>query len=482
MPELRTTLMIIGLLLSTLGCAMMVPGLYELALGDEDWLVFAGCSSLTLLVGVLLTYANRTEERELSIKQAFLLTTLAWVVLVAFSALPFVWSGRGASYTDAFFEAMSGLTTTGATVFTGLDTFSPGLLLWRAILQWLGGIGIIVMGFAVLPMLRIGGMQLFRIESSDASEKMLPRAKQIALNIIWVYLTLSAACVVSYLATGMSAFDSVAHAMTTIATGGFSTYDASIAHFDSRAVETVAIVFMLLGSLPFLLLFQGATQDPRALIGDSQVRWFFGIVAIGVGLAWLAQAGAEQLPGSDAFRHASFNVVSIVTGTGYATRAYDTWSTFAAMLFMVLMFVGGCAGSTSCGMKIFRFQVLFETVRQRVLMFSQPHRVVIATYNGKRMDPAVARAVMNFVFLFLLSFGVIACLLSAYGLDSVTALSASASALANVGPGLGPEIGPAGNYAGLPDGVKWILSFAMLLGRLEILTVLVLFTPVYWRS
>ncbi|MEL7542352.1 MAG: TrkH family potassium uptake protein [Pseudomonadota bacterium] len=482
MPDLRAILMIIGLLLSTLGCAMMIPGLYELALGDTDWIVFASCAALTLFVGVLLTVANRTDDVALSIKQAFLLTTLTWVALVAFSALPFVWSGSGASYTDAFFEAMSGLTTTGATVFTGLENAPPGILLWRAILQWLGGIGIIVMAIAVLPMLQVGGMQLFRMESSDTSEKILPRTTEIANRIIALYGGLTVACVAGYLLAGMDMFDAVAHAMTTIATGGFSTYDASIGHFDSVNVEMVAVTFMLLGSLPFVLMLQAIVGRWTPLLRDSQVRWFFSFVAVAVLLAWLAQSNVEQQLGALEFRDATFNVVSIITGTGYATRAYDTWSNFSAMLFMVIMFIGGCAGSTSCGLKVFRFQVLYETIRHRVLTFAQPNRVVIATFNGKPMEEAVSRAVMNFVFLFLLSFGVIAGLLSLYELDSVTALSASASALANVGPGLGPIVGPAGTYQDLPDAVKWILSFAMLLGRLEILTVLVLFTPIYWRS
>jgi len=482
MPDLRAILMIIGLLLSTLGCAMMLPALYALAIGDTDWLVFAGSSSLTLFVGVLLTVANRVKATDLSIKQAFLLTTLSWTMLVTFSALPFVWSGQGATYTDAFFEAMSGLTTTGATVFTGLEKAPRGLLLWRAILQWLGGIGIIVMAIAVLPMLQVGGMQLFRMESSDTSEKILPRATQIAGSIAGLYLLLTTLCVFGYLLAGMTLFDAVAHAMTTIATGGFSTYDASIGHFDNVNIEMVAVAFMILGSLPFVLMLQAMTGRYDRLLGDSQVRWFFAFVIVAIVLAWGAQGGGGYHVGSLELRDATFNVVSIITGTGYVTRPYDTWSNFSAMLFMVIMFIGGCAGSTSCGLKVFRFQVIFETIKQRVLTFTQPHRVVIPSYNGKPIAPNVSRAVMNFVFLFLLSFGVIAGLLSLYDLDSVTALSASASALANVGPGLGPIVGPSGTYQDLPDGVKWILSFAMLLGRLEILTVLVLFTPVFWRS
>ncbi len=482
MIELRPVLLIVGILLSTLGCAMMLPALYDLAAGNDGWAVFVASSGFTLFSGGALTFANRGASGDLSIKQAFLLTTVSWVLLTAFSALPFAWSTLNVSYTDAFFEAMSGVTTTGATVLTGLDDAPPGILLWRALLQWLGGIGIIVMAIAVFPMLRIGGMQLFRMESSDTSEKILPRATQIAGSIMMLYLGLTLACVFGYMLAGMRVFDAVAHAMTTIATGGFSTRDSSIGFFDDVWVETVAITFMILGSLPFVVMLQALNGRVARFIFDIQVRWFFGLLVFFVVSAWLAQSGGGHQVGILEFRDAAFNVVSIMTGTGYATRPFDTWSTFATTLFLVMMFVGGCAGSTSCGIKVFRFHVVFATVRQRVLTFVQPHRVVAAYFNGKPMTASVSRAVMNFVFLFIVSFGVVASLLSLYGLDAITALSASASALANVGPGLGPVVGPAETYKDLPDGAKWILSCAMLLGRLELFSVLVLFVPTFWRS
>jgi len=482
MPDLRAILMIVGMLISTLGCTMMLPALYELAIGNTDWLVFAGSSGITLFVGVLLTVANRTNATGLSTKQAFLLTTLSWIMLTAFSALPFVWSGQGVSYTDAFFEAMSGLTTTGATIYTDLDHAPPGLLLWRALLHWLGGIGIIVMAIAVLPMLQVGGMQLFRMESSDTSEKILPRATQIAGSITLLYLMLTMFCVLGYMIAGMTPFDAVAHAMATIATGGFSTHDSSIGFYDDVNIEMVAVVFMILGSLPFVLMLQVFRGHYNQFFGDAQVRLFLAIIFVAVFLAWGAQGGGGHEVGPLELRDATFNVVSAITGTGFATRPYDTWSHFSAMLFLVLMFIGGCAGSASCGIKVFRFQILFAAIRQRVLTFTQPHRVVIPSFNGKPVSSNVSRAVMNFVFLYLLSFGVISGVLSLYDLDSLTALSATAGTLSNVGPGLGPIVGPSGTYQDLPDGVKWILSFAMLLGRLEILTVLVLFTPVFWRS
>ena len=480
--DLRPVMLVVGILLATLGCAMMLPAFYDLAVDNSDWIVFAAASGLTLFVGIALAIANRGQTQNLNIRQAFLLTTIAWLALTTFSALPFAWSTLNASFTDAFFEAMSGITTTGATVFTGLDKAPPGILLWRSILQWLGGVGIIVMAIAVLPMLRIGGMQLFRMESSDNSEKILPRATQFAGSLSLLYLVLTVLCALGYHMAGMRLFDAVAHAMTTIATGGFSTRDASIGAYDSVAVESVSIFFMIVGSLPFVLYLQALQGRVQPLLRDSQVRWFFAVLIVFVLMAWGAQATGGHEVGMLEFRDAAFNTVSIMTGTGYATVDYGKWSLFSTTLFFCIMFVGGCAGSTSCGVKIFRFQVIYENIKQHVWAIVHPRGVFVARYNGRPLSENVSSSVMSFVFLFLLCFAAISGLLALYGLDTVTAFSASASALANVGPGLGDIVGPAGTYKDLPDGVKWILSFAMLLGRLELFTVLVLVLPAFWRS
>lgn len=482
MIDFRPIFLVVGILLATLGCSMMLPALYDLTLGNKDWIVFAAAACVTLFFGISLAFANRSQNRDLTIKQAFLLTTASWIALTAFAALPFYWSELNLSYTDAFFEAMSGITTTGATVLTNLDHTQPGILLWRALLQWLGGIGIIVMAIAVLPMLQVGGMQLFRMESSDTSEKILPRATQIAGSISLLYLTLTCTCAIGYYFAGMRLFDAVAHSMTTIATGGFSTRDASIGDYDNSLIEIVGIIFMILGSLPFVLLISALRGRASTLFGDSQVRWFLTIVLICITLAWIAQLGINEVQHSTAWRNAAFNVVSIITGTGYATTDYGIWSNFSATLFFCIMFIGGCAGSTSCGIKIFRFQVIFQSIKMRVLHFIQPNGVFIPRYNGHALAENVSRAVMSFLFLFLLSFAALSALLGVLGLDTVTALSAAASALNNVGPGLGPEVGPNGTFAKLPDLAKWLLSFGMLLGRLELFTVLVLFTPAFWRA
>ena len=482
MIELRPILLVVGVLLSTLGCAMMIPALYDLAVGNDDWQIFAASSTLTLFVGIGLAFANRGRTESFSIKQAFLLTNVAWIALTAFGAFPFAWSQLEVSYTDAFFESMSGITTTGATILTDLDKAPPGILLWRGLLQWLGGLGIIVMAISILPILQVGGMQLFRVEGFETDGKLMPRATQIAGSLTSLYVVITAACAIAYHVAGMTIFDAVVHSMTTIATGGYSTRDASIAYFSSPAIEVVAIVFMIVGSLPFVLYLKEVRGGRGALLSDSQVRWFFGTALIFVFLAILAYQPSQPEPATTRYITIVFNVISIMTGTGYATTAYDTWSSMAIVLFFVLMFIGGCSGSTSCGIKIFRFQVIFELIRCRVQSVIYPQGVFVERYNGAPIPDTVTSAVMGFFFLFMLCFAVIATLLSLLGLDTVTAVSAAASAVANVGPGLGQIVGPVGNYATLPDAAKWILCVGMLLGRLEILTVLVLFTPTYWRA
>lgn len=481
MPDLRPILFAIGALLVALAAAMAVPALVDLASGHGEWRAFAVSSGVALFVGGALALAFRAPDWTVGARQTFILTTASWVVLCAFAALPFVLSDPRLSYADAYFETMSGLTTTGSTVLDGLDDRPPGLLLWRALLQWLGGIGIIVMAVAILPFLGVGGMQLFRAESSDRSDKALPRTARIATAIGGAYLALTALWAAMLWLAGMSRFDALCHAMTTIATGGYSTRDASIGHFDSAAVELVVVAGMVAGSLPFMLYLAALRGGARVLLADSQVRWFLGIAA-GCTLAmalWLA-VGRGAAPES-ALRLAGFNTVAVMTGTGYSTADYGRWGGFAVNFMFFLMFVGGCTGGTTGGIKIFRFQVLFSTVRVEIARMVRPHRVFVAHYNRKPIGDAAASAVLAFYFLFFAAFAAVALALALHGHDFTTSVSGAASALANVGPGLGAEIGPDGNYAGLADSAKWILSGAMLLGRLELFTVLVLFLPRFWR-
>lgn len=475
-------MLVTGVLVATLGASMMLPALVDLAADNDDWMIFASAAMVTMLFGLGLFIANRGAPKGLSTRQAMLMTVISWVALVAFGALPLHWSGIVPSYTDAFFESMSGLTTTGATVITGLDAAPPGILFWRGLLQWLGGLGIIVMAIAVLPMLQIGGMQLFKAEAFDTAEKILPRATQISMSITLVFIAMTGICAISYMAAGMAADDAVIHAMTTVATGGFSTKDASIAYFNSSAVEWIAIVFMVLGAIPFLLYVQMLQGRFRPILADDQVKAFFGFLGAAILAGWLMAHFSEYHLGLEGLRHSAFNVISIATGTGYASTDYGLWGPHAVAFFFIIMFVGGCAGSTSCGIKIFRFQVLFEAVRQHIAQVMYPNGVFRAHFNGKPIQDRVIASVMSFFFLFTTSFVVLSILLKLTGLDTITALSGAGTALSNVGPGLGDIIGPSGNFQSLTDTQKWLLAAGMLLGRLELFTVLVLFLPRFWRS
>ena len=477
----RPIFLVIGLLLSMLGVAMFFPAMVDLAAGNRDWEVFMFTGSLTLLIGLGLYVGNRGTPQSLGTRQAFVMTTLVWIVLSFFGALPIYLSGVVPTFTDAFFESMSGMTTTGSTVITGLDSAPPGILLWRGILQWLGGLGIIVMAVAVLPMLQVGGMQLFKIEAFDTAEKILPRATQISGTLTMVFIIITAVCAVAYLLAGMTVIDAVIHAMTTVATGGFSTKDASIGHFNSEAIELIAITFMILGSIPFILFVQAFQGDVSRLWHNSQVRVFIAVLAVLTLIAWSMHPAGNTAPQTSLIESA-FSVTTLVTGTGYVSADYGSWAVGANAFFFAIMFIGGCAGSTSCGIKIFRFQIAFETIKQHISRIFYPNGIFIMRFNRQTVDDSVASAVMNFFAIYFLLFGVFAIMLNLTGLDFLTAMSAAGTAISNVGPGLGDQIGPTSNFKDLNDVAKWILSLAMLTGRLELFTVLVLFVPRFWRT
>jgi len=480
--DTRPIILVIGVLLIFLGAAMLIPALVNEAAAPRSSGPIFVSSLVTMTVGAFMFLATRGASSGLTTRQAFLMTVLVWVSLSFFGALPLYWSGVTPTFTDAFFEAISGLTTTGATVINGLDTVQPGILLWRGILQWLGGLGIIVMAVSVLPMLQIGGMQLFKVEAFETSDKILPRARQISGFMTLIFLNLTALCMLAYLLAGMSVLDAAVHAMTTVATGGFSNHDASLGYFDSAAIDTIAVTFMIIGSLPFLLYVQTLQGQIGPLFRDGQVRTFLTLLAILILAAFFIETASGVREGTNAFRFAAVNITSILTGTGYATTAYDGWGSVAVALFFFIMFIGGCAGSTSCGIKIFRFQVLFQNLRQHIAQVLYPHGIFTQRYNGKAISDDVVSAVISFFFLYLLTFAISAMALSLVGVDPVTALSGAGSAISNVGPGLGALIGPAGNYQPLSDAAKWILAVTMLIGRLELFTVLVMLSPRFWQA
>lgn len=479
--DIRPVLYVIGALVTVVAVAMLIPMATDIYFHHADWRVFAAASAITLFFGVLLMLTNRVDQLTLSLRQTFVLTSLSWVVICAFSAAPFMVSSLKLSAADAYFEAMSGLTTTGSTVIVGLDNLPPGLLLWRSILNCLGGVGIIALGIAILPFLRVGGMQLFRSESSDRSDKVTPRASDLAIELVWVYFMLIGVCAAALAFAGMSAFDAANHAMASIATGGFSTRDASLGAWSDPAIQWIVTFFMMAGGAPLVRFVSLARGDVGPMWRDTQVRWYVGFVAaVSVALAlWIF--GHDSGSFHDALRHAAFNVVSIVTTTGFASTDYSLWGPLPVVAFLILTMVGGCTGSTSGGIKIFRFEVLFMVLRVQVHRLFMPHRVAPLTYNDKPVDADAMVSVISFGFVYISSIFLFALALGAFGLDLVTAVSGAATALGNVGPGLGAVIGPAGNFASLPDGAKWVLSAAMLLGRLEFFTVLVLLAPGFWR-
>jgi trk system potassium uptake protein TrkH len=479
--DMRPILYVTGILLCTLAASMIIPIFTDLVSGHTNWQTFFFCMSFTGFIGGALVLTNSAPNFNISMRQTFLLTTVSWLVLALAASAPFALSGIGMSLTDSIFEAISGITTTGSTVITNLNEAPPGILMWRAILQWLGGIGIIVMALSVLPFLKVGGMQLFQTESSE-SEKALPRATQLAASIGTIYLCLTVACMFCYKLAGMGSFDAWAHAMTTIATGGFSTFDTSFAHYDAPWAEITAITFMLLGGLPFILYVKALSGNWKSLFNDSQVRAFFSIVLIAIITMIAFLTIQNDAPFFEALRRASFNVVSVITGTGYTNGDYGAWGGFAVIMIFFLMVVGGCAGSTTCGIKVFRFQVLYAVTIVQLKQLIHPHGVFTAHYNNRALPNGIAASVMSFFFIYALCFALLAIGLSFVGLDFMTAMSGSVTAISNVGPGLGDIIGPAGTFEPLPDSAKWMMCVGMILGRLELFTVLVLLIPAFWRK
>tara|TARA_B100000586_G_scaffold264070_1_gene234073 strand:- start:302 stop:1747 length:1446 start_codon:yes stop_codon:yes gene_type:complete len=481
MSSNKTVFFIVGILLVILGIFMMIPYAVQL-IYNENSNSFFSSSIITVFIGILTILASLKKEKQLNLQQAFLFSTLAWFSIALFGSFPFMLSNLNLSFGDAFFESMSGITTTGSTVISDLDNSPKSILLWRGIMQWLGGIGIIVMATTVMPLLKVGGMQVFKMDSSGA-EKILPKTIEVAFAIISIYTTLTLACAVSYWSQGMNVFDSIAHALTTLATGGFSTHNESIGYFKNAGIEFTSTIFIILSSIPFITYLKFVKGDGKVFFQDVQIKGFFYLLLISILVMFLYlflnNTGYSIL---DNLRISSFNVLSILSGTGYVTDDFGLWGEFPLIFFLFLMFVGGCAGSTTCGIKIFRLQILFLFIGNQIKKLIYPNSVFVINYNKQKIEDTFINSVIIFIFSYLFLFLIIAMLLSISGLDFLSAISGSATSISNVGPGLGEMIGPNGNFSEVSSFSKWILSFAMLLGRLEIFAVLVLFLPSFWRS
>ena len=478
----KTVFFLIGILLIVLGASMLAPYSLQIIFRENSH-SFISASFVTIFIGVLFVLANLEREFKLNLRQTFLFSSLAWIMVALFGSLPFLLSTQNFTLSEAFFESMSGITTTGATIISDLDNSPKSILLWRAIMQWLGGIGIVVMAITILPLLKVGGMQLFKMEGPDSTEKILPRTIEVATIIISTYIALTFLCGFFYWTFGMSIFDSVSHAMTTIATGGFSTHNDSIGYFNSSNIEIVASIFIILGSIPFISYLKFAQGNKKVFFQDVQIRGLIYLLALSIFVMFLYLLFINSESNLfDKIRISSFNVISILSGTGYVTDDFGLWGKFSLIFFLLLMFIGGCAGSTACGIKIFRLQMLLIFLKNQIKKIISPNSVIILKYNNQKISDNFINSVIIFIFTFLFIFLIIAMLLSISGLDFITSISGAASSISNVGPGLGDIIGPNGNYKDIPDISKWILSAGMLLGRLELFAVLVLFFPSFWRN
>ncbi|WP_440924219.1 TrkH family potassium uptake protein [Candidatus Pelagibacter sp.] len=479
MSNYKTVFFTLGILQIILGIFMLIPIFVQFFFNEIDSSFF-GASIITIIFGTLFFLSNLDHDKKLNLQQAFLLTALSWLSIAIFGSLPLIFSEVNFSFTNAFFESMSGITTTGSTIIPNLEEMPKAILLWRAILQWLGGIGIIVMAITLMPIMNVGGMQLFKISNSDSSEKILPKSKEIALRLIYIYSGLTTLCAISYKILGMNTFDSITHSMTTIATGGFSNYNESIGFFNSFSIEISAMIFIILGSLPFIAYIKFLNGNKRIFFSDIQIRTFLKIILISILILsiYLFLDKSSELN----FRTVLFNVISILTGTGYVNAQFDNWGGFPLIIFIGLMFIGGCAGSTTCGIKIFRFQILYSFVLNQLKKIIYPKGIFVLKYNQSPVDDKFTASIISFIYMYLVIFFVITALLSLTGLDFITSISGAATSISNVGPGLGSTIGPNGNFSSLPDISKWILSFGMILGRLELFAILVLFLPSFWRN
>ncbi len=477
----KTVFFIVGILVVILGISMMIPYAIQLIYGENNN-SFLSSSIITIFIGILTILINLKKDNQLNLQQAFLFSVMAWVSIATFGSLPFMLSSLQLSFSDAFFESMSGITTTGSTVILDLDSSPKSILIWRAIMQWLGGIGIIVMATTVLPLLKVGGMQVFKTDSSGA-EKILPKTIEVATTIITIYLVLTFACGLAYWLQGMNIFDSIAHSFTTLATGGFSTHNESIGYFNNPGIEITATLFIILGSIPFIAYLKFIKGNKKIFFQDVQIKGFVYLLLISILIMSVYLfINNENNSFLDNLRISSFNVLSILSGTGYVTDDFGLWGEFPLIFFIFLMFIGGCAGSTTCGIKVFRLQILFIFIKNQIKKLIYPNRILVINYNDQKIEDTFINSVIIFIFSYLFLFLIMAMLLSMTGLDFLSAISGAATSISNVGPGLGEMIGPNGNFSEVSNVSKWILSFGMLLGRLEIFAVLVLFLPSFWRS
>jgi trk system potassium uptake protein TrkH len=470
-----------GYVILTLALLMLLPWLADLMSHRPPLSGFLYAGVAGVFFGGAIILSCRGLKLRLATGQIFLMTAMSWLIVPLFASIPLMLEAK-MSFSDAFFEAMSGITSCGASIVQNFSLLSPGVLLWRAVLNWIGGIGIIAIAIAVLPMLQVGGMALFKTEFSDRSDNILPRARQLASTLMRLYVAFTCAMLLALHYAGMSWFDALCHALTCVSSGGFSNYFNSIQAFNNLRVEIVIMIGMFISALPFVLMIQAIQGRPISLWKDSQVRCFAFIllpVMMVMMVCWLHWH--QEYQWGEAWRYGTFNVLSVMTTTGYYNTDYATFGSFAMVLLTVAVLIGGCTGSTSGGLRVYRVRVIASTILCQCKQLIYPNGIFYSTYNGRPLPTQVVMSVMVFVTTFFLIFMITWLLVSLEGCDFVTGMSASVSALTNAGFGLG-AVGPSGSFGVLHDSTKWVLAVAMLLGRLEFFTLLVLLTPTFWRS
>ncbi len=478
----QPVLMISGYFISILGIAMLFPAVLDIYDTNQNWSPFLSSAIVALFIGISLYLGNRTKIHKVSVQQGYLLTVISWFSVSLIAAVPFVFSGEIEGWDNAIFEAASGISTTGATIITDLDTAPRSILLWRAILNGLGGVGIVIFAIAMLPFLGIGGMQIFQRENSDFNDKLMPKISYIAKRIIFIYLSLTCICIICLYFAGMNLFDAVCHGIATIATGGMSTKNASIGYYNSGLIETLIIIFMIIGALPLMLYHSLIINKGANSLRLEQVKFFIKILfiyVIGTTL-WLTFQGTYNL--QNALRYASFNVISLTTSTGFSSTNYLNWGPFAITIFIIFALTGGCTGSTAGSIKIFRWQVIWAYLKRSLITTIEPNRVVPIKIGHLTSDNHIVNSVFTFFIAYFFCFVVLSLLIAISGVDFNTAFGSVIACFTNTGPSISHTTGPAGNYTDFNAYCKYILSVAMLLGRLDVLTVLAIFTKNFWQN
>lgn len=481
MINIRAVFYILGALFLFLAFTMLIPTAVSFLYGEDDLIPFLISTAISIGIGLVLFFGFRTNY-DLKFKEGFALVTFSWLGFALVGALPFYISGYIPDYTDAFFETMSGFTTTGASILTNIEALPHGLLFWRSFTHWLGGMGIILLSLAILPLLGVGGMQLYKAEVPGPDhDRLTPRIKDTA-KILWeVYLLFSVIETVLLKLAGMDWFDAVCHTFGTMATGGFSTKNASIGYYDSAAIDTIIIVFMIIAGLNFSLHFRALKGDLKSYWQDSEVRFFMSLIAFGIGLILVDLTLLHDYNLTEGLQKGAFQVVSIITTTGYGTDDYELWSPSSQLILFLFMFLGGCAGSTGGGMKIVRALVVLKFGLREIKQMVHPNAVYLVRINRKKIPREIVTNIAGFFILFVMLFVIGVVVMTLQGLHFTSALGSVAASIGNIGPGLG-SVGPTDNYAHVSAFGKWFLSFLMLAGRLEIYTVIVLLTPVFWRK